>query len=381
MKAWLKSLFVLSSVLVLILSGCGAKTASPSGEPTGAASVSPAGSAQTEAPTPSATPGKKLTIVATFYPMVEFSKQVAGELGDVTALVPNGVEPHDWEPSAKDMALIQGADVFVYNGIVEGWAEKALSSASNDKRIVIEASHGLELVEGEVHDHDHGHEGEEAGHEGDEHSHEGEEAGHEGDEHSPESEKTGREAEKGHEEEEHDHEHGLDPHVWLSPVLAQKQVAAIADAFGQADPVNKERYRANADAFVGKLKELDQAYREGLAAVKRKEFVTQHAAFGYLAKEYGLTQVPISGLSPEQEPSPAEMAEVVKFAKEHEVKTIFFETLVDPKIAETIAREVKAKTAVLNPLEGLTQEDLAKGFDYITVMKQNLEALVTALNQ
>jgi zinc transport system substrate-binding protein len=368
-------------MFVLIVSGCGAKTASPGGEATGAASASPAGSAPAEAPTPSATPGKKLTIVATFYPMVEFSKQVAGDLGDVTALVPTGVEPHDWEPSAKDMALIQGADVFVYNGIVEGWAEKALSSASNDKRIVIEASHGLELVEGEAHDHDHGHEGDEAGHEGDEHSHEGEEAGHEGDEHGHEGEEAGYEGENGHEEHDHDHGHGLDPHVWLSPVLAQKQVTAIADAFGQADPVNKEQYRANADAFIGKLKELDQAYRDGLAAVKRKEFVTQHAAFGYLAKEYGLTQVPISGLSPEQEPSPAEMAEVVKFAKTHEVKTIFFETLVDPKIAETIAREVKAKTAVLNPLEGLTQEDLGKGLDYIAMMKQNLEALVTALNE
>lgn len=361
MKAWLKMFFVLSSVFVLIVSGCGAKTASPGGEPSGAASTSPAGAAQTEAPTPSAAPGKKLTIVATFYPMVEFSKQVAGDLGDVTALVPTGVEPHDWEPSAKDMALIQGADVFVYNGIVEGWAEKALSSAGNDNRIAVEASHGLDLVEGEAHDHEHGHEGEEAGHESDGHGHEGEEAGHEGDEHG--------------------HEHGLDPHVWLSPVLAQKQVAAIADAFGQADPANKEQYHTNAEAYIGKLKELDQAYRDGLAAVKRKEFVTQHAAFGYLAKEYGLTQVPISGLSPEQEPSPAEMAEVVKFAKAHEVKTIFFETLVDPKIAETIAREVKAKTAVLNPLEGLTQEDLGKGLDYIAVMKQNLEALITALNE
>jgi len=368
-KAWLKSIFVLSSVFVLIVSGCGSKTATPGGEATGAASASPTVSAQVEEPTPSAAPGKRLAIVATFYPMVEFSKQVAGDLGDVTALVPTGVEPHDWEPSAKDMALIQGADVFVYNGIVEEWAEQALSSAGNDKRVVVEASHGLELVEGEAHSHDHGHEGEEAEHEGDEHGHEGEEAGHEGEEH-------GHEGEEGH-----DHEHGLDPHVWLSPVLAQKQVAAIAAAFGQADPANKEQYQANADAFIHKLQELDQAYREGLATVKRKEFVTQHAAFGYLAKEYGLTQVPISGLSPEQEPSPAEMAEVVEFAKEHDVKTIFFETLVDPKIAETIANEVKAKTAVLNPLEGLTQEDLAKGIDYVAVMKQNLEALVAALNE
>ncbi|MCF2940321.1 metal ABC transporter substrate-binding protein [Paenibacillus alkaliterrae] len=290
----------------------------------------------------------KIKVVASFYPMYEFSKQVGGEYADVVALVPAGVEPHDWEPSAKDMADIKDADVFVYNGMVEGWAEQSLESAPNDKRIVVEAIKGIELMEGE-----------------DEHEHEGEEH-----------------AEEEHEEEGHeDEEHGLDPHVWLSPVLAQQEVRNIQEAFEKADPEHKEEYKKNADAFIEKLKTLDESYKSELQDVKRNEFITQHAAFGYLAKEYGLIQVPIAGLSPEQEPSPEQMAEVVEFAKEHDVKIIFFETLVDPKIAQTIADEISAQTAVLNPIEGLTEEEIKDNVDYITIMERNLEGLKKALSE
>ncbi|TBL70114.1 zinc ABC transporter substrate-binding protein [Paenibacillus thalictri] len=289
---------------------------------------------------------KKLKVVATFYPMVEFSKQVAGDRAEVIGLIPAGAEPHDWEPSAKDMVQLKEADVFVYNGIVEGWAEKALQSAANDKRLAVEASKGLDLIEGsedEDEDEDHDHKAD--------HNHE---AGH---------------------------DHALDPHVWLDPALAQKEVAAIQAAFEKADPAGKDEYKKNAEAYIAKLKDLDAAFKKDLSGVKHKEFVTQHAAFGYLAKNYGLTQVPIAGLSPEQEPSPDKMAGIVKFAKEKQVKTIFFETLVDPKIAQTIAKEIGAKTAVLNPLEGLTDEDKKNNLDYIGIMKNNLEALKKALNE
>jgi len=292
----------------------------------------------------------KLKVVATFYPMVEFAKQVAGSHAEVVGLIPSGAEPHDWEPSPKDIATIQGADVFVYNGIVEGWAEKTLKSAKSDKRIDVEASQGIELMEG-GHDHEH------------EHEH-GEEDGH-----------------HGAEEHEDEDEHGLDPHVWLDPALAQQEVRNIEAALTQADPAHKNEYRANADAFVKKLLALDEKFRKELDGATRKEFVTQHAAFGYLAKAYGLTQIPIAGLSPDQEPSPQEMAEVVAFAKEHGVRTIFFETMVDPKVAQTIADEIGAKTDVLNPLEGLTDEEAASGLDYIDVMTNNLAALAKALKE
>lgn len=323
MKVWSSKIFLISAVTALLLAGCGDEGINNS-------------SGESEAS------GKKLKVVTSFYPMYEFSKQVAGEYADVIGLIPAGVEPHDWEPSAKDMAEIKEADVFVYNGLVEGWAEQALESAPNDKRIVVEASGGIQLMESE----EHGHE------------------------------------EEGHEEEEHEEEGGsLDPHIWLSPVLAQQEVLAIQEAFEKADPANKDAYKANADAYISKLKELDNAFKSGLQGVKHTEFVTQHAAFGYLAKEYGLTQVPIAGLSPEQEPSPEQMAEVVAFAKEHKIKTILFETLVDPKIAQTIADEIGAKTDVLNPIEGLTDEDKKDNLDYIGIMTKNLEALKKALNE
>ncbi|URJ45698.1 metal ABC transporter substrate-binding protein [Paenibacillus polymyxa] len=328
MNIWFKKSFVLSAGLALILSGCGAKSDNTA---TNASQTEP-NTAQT---------ADKLNVVTTFYPMYEFTKQVAGDHANVTALIPAGAEPHDWEPSAKDMAQVKDADVFVYNGIVEGWAEQALSSASNDKRVVVEASKGLNLMEGTAEE-------------------EGEEA---------------------HAEEGHDHDHVLDPHVWLNPVLAQKEVESIEAGLVAADPANKADYEKNADAYIAKLKELDTEFKTGLKDVKRKDFITQHAAFGYLAEQYGLTQVPIAGLSPEQEPTPNKLAGIIKFAKENNVKTIFFETLVDPKVAETVATEIGSKTDVLNPLEGLTDEDKQKNLDYLGVMKNNLEALKKALNE
>ncbi|TXK74688.1 metal ABC transporter substrate-binding protein [Paenibacillus sp. N3.4] len=307
-QTWIAKSLALTAVSAVILSGCGSVTSSSNG---------------------------KLNVVTTFYPMYEFTKQVAGDHADVIALIPPGAEPHDWEPSAKDMKKLKEAKLFVYNGIVEGWAEKALKSAGNDKRVVVEASKGIELMEG-----------------------------------LPEE---GDQANKN--------EKVLDPHVWLDPVLAQKEVEAIQAGLAQADPDHKDDYRKNADAYIVKLKALDESFKAGLKNVKRKEFVTQHAAFGYLAKDYGLTQVPIAGLSPEEEPAPDKMADIIKFAKENKVKTIFFETLVDPKVANTIAKEIGAKTDVLNPLEGLTDEDKKNKLDYLGIMTNNLEALKKALNE
>jgi zinc transport system substrate-binding protein len=332
MKTWIQKSLVLSAASALVLAGCSANSTK---ELSASASITPTTQVEKDS-------SKKIKIVTTFYPMYEFSKQVAGEYADVIALIPTGVEPHDWEPSAKDIVQVKDADVFVYNGIVEGWVPKALESAANSKRVVVEASKAVELMEG-----------------------------------LPEEEE--HEAEKEHKDEHK--ESGLDPHVWLDPVLAQKEVASIQAALEKADPAHKDDYKKNADAYIAKLKELDGLFKSGLKDAKRKDFITQHAAFAYLAKEYGLTQVPISGLSPEEEPSADKMVEVVKFAKENKVKTIFFETLVDPKIASTIAKEVGAKTDVLNPLEGLTDEDKKNNLDYIGVMKKNLEALKKGLNE
>lgn len=386
MKSWHKGMAGIA-IAALLVAGCG-----QSKENNSASGSQASGTTASEATASSGSSNpKKLQIVASFYPMAEFARQVAGEYADVVSLIPSGTEPHDWEPTPKDAASIQEADVFVYNGIVEGWAEKTLESVKNDKRIDVKAIEGIDLIEGtHDHGHEHGHEEDEHDHEhGDEVAHEDEHAHEEEHEHEGEdvqAEEHEHEDEHAHEGEsetaehdEHEHSQELDPHVWLDPTLAQQQVRNIQAALEQADPEHKDNYRENAEAYIAKLQELDRKFKDELNGATRKEFVTQHAAFGYLAKAYGLTQIPISGLSPEQEPSPEQMAKVVELAKEHGVKTIFFETLVDPKVAQAIADEIGAATDVLNPLEGLTEEDIAAGLDYLGIMSNNLTALAKSL--
>jgi len=319
MKQWKSWAVVSLAAASLMLAGCGeeAQTSEAGGEP------------------------GKMKVVTTFYPMYEFSKQIAGDHADVEVLVPAGTEPHDWEPTAKDIAEINKANVFVYNGAgFEAWVDEVLHGVKADSVKVVEATKGVELMEG-----------------GDAHE------GH------------------GHEHEQKHEGEVLDPHIWLDPVLVQQEVKNIADALIAADPAHAEDYKKNRDAYLGKLQELHKEYEAALSNVKSKELVTSHTAFAYLAKRYGLMQEPIGGLSPEQEPSAAEMKDIIQFAKEHDVKTIFFETLASPKVAEAVAREIGAKTAVLNPLEGLTEEEKAQGLDYISVMKKNLEELKKALSE
>ncbi|MCT1403007.1 metal ABC transporter substrate-binding protein [Paenibacillus sp. p3-SID867] len=396
-KSYKRILAAFSLSAALAVAGCG--SAKPS-ESNGSMNTTDSQVTDTSTAT-------KLKIKTSFYPMYEFTRQVAGDLADVENLVPAGVEPHDWEPTPQDMAGIADADVIVYNGAgMESWIDQVLDSVKDRDLKIIEASQGIGIMEGEGHSHahDHGTEGEHShedehshdhGTEG-EHSHEEEHAhdhGSEG-EHSHEEEHAhdhGTEGEHSHEDEHahdhgeeggHHHDHGgLDPHVWLSPALAIQQVRNIEQGLAEADPEHKDAYKANADAYVSKLEALDQEFNEGLKDSKRKDFITQHAAFGYLAHEYGLTQVPIAGLSPDQEPSASQMAKIIEFAKENNVKTIFFETLVASNVAETIATEIGASTAVLNPIEGLTEEDIAKELDYIAIMHQNLQALQAALNE
>jgi zinc transport system substrate-binding protein len=162
--------------------------------------------------------------------------------------------------------------------------------------------------------------------------------------------------------------HGNDPHVWLDPLL----FARIGTKIGAA-------LRRPSSGFVADMRKLDEAYRSGLRDCKRREIVTSHAAFGYLAARYGLEQVAITGLAPESEPSPQQLAHVVEVVRRTHATTVFFETLVSPRLAETVAREVGARTAVLDPIEGLTPDEQKRGDDYLTLMRGNLVALRKAL--
>ncbi|MDR6997746.1 metal ABC transporter substrate-binding protein [Neobacillus niacini] len=273
---------------------------------------------------------KKLQIVTTFYPMYYFAQKVAGDSANVDLLIPNGVEPHDWEPSTKDMEKIQNADIFIYNSrYFETWVDKVLSSIDQSNLKIVEASKGIKLINGISEE--------------------------EGNQKASSSSK--------------------DPHVWLSPVLAEQEVDNITQVLEQKDPKNKEQYEKNASAFKSQLVDLDHLYKDTIDKAKKKEFVTQHAAFGYLAKQYGLTQIPIAGLSPDVEPSLGKLQELADLTKKKNIKIIYFEGLTSSKVAQTLANEIGAKTEVLNPLEGLTKDEQEKGLDYIGVMKNNLEAL------
>ncbi|MBP1047176.1 zinc ABC transporter substrate-binding protein [Enterococcus sp. BWM-S5] len=276
-----------------------------------------------------------IKVMTTFYPMYNFTEQVVGDEGTVELLIPSGTDAHDFEPSAKDIAKISDSDVFVYNSTeFETWADDILANVDQEQVKVIEASQNIELMEGDAHDH-----------------------------------------EDDEDHADHDHSHDVDPHVWLDPVLAQKEVEEIRDGLIEKYPDKKEAFEKNAAAYIEKLQELDTEYKEAFANAENKTFVTQHAAFGYLANQYGLTQESISGISPDQEPSPSRLAQLKEFIDEHHVSVIYFEATASSKVAETLAKETGVELSVLQTLESLTEDEQKAGKDYISVMQENLEAL------
>ncbi|MCC9152337.1 zinc ABC transporter substrate-binding protein [Streptomyces parvulus] len=285
----------------------------------------------------------KLDVVASFYPMQYLAEEIGGDHVNVTTLTEPGQEPHDLELSARQTAQMGEADAVLYLKSLQPTVDEAV--AQSDVKTKIDAA-GLTKLEdhGSV-EHDHGAEG------------------HSGEEH----------AEEGHSEEGH----ALDPHVWLDPVKYAEIAEGVAKSFEKADPDHADAYRANADALAKKLGDLDTAFKDGLADTGSKVFFTNHAAFGYLAERYGLTQEAINGLDPESEPSPARIKELQEEARADGVTTVFYETLVSDKTARTLAKDAGLKTDVLDPLEGIT--DKSKGDDYVGVMEANLKALQAAL--
>ena len=281
----------------------------------------------------------RLRVLTSFYPMYDFACKIGGDCIDVTNMVPSGTEPHDWEPSTNDLKNLEKADVFIYNGAdMEPWADDLLVSRSDTLRVV-EASENVELRT------------------------------------------TDGEHEHAHEHEDADHHHGdFDPHVWLDPENAKIEMEAIRDALCAADPENSTVFQSNYEKYAAELDALDAEFREKLAPLPNRTIVVAHEAFGYLCDAYGLTQVGIEGLSPDSEPDPGRMAEVIDFVREHSISTIFFEELVSPKVAEAIASETGAQAKMLSPLEGLSDEQAAAGADYLSVMHDNLAALMEALN-
>ena len=274
-------------------------------------------------------------LVASFYPLQFVTQRIAGDRAEVRSLTPPGAEPHDLELAPKDIAAVGEADLVVYLRNFQPSVDEAVSDEAADAGLDVAPAARLDLTATD--------------------EHEGEEAAAAGD---VEPEGPGR-----------------DPHFWLDPTRLATVAEQTAVKLGEADPAHKADFTARAAALSTELKTLDGEFTSGLKTCERHELVTSHTAFHYLADRYGLTQIGITGIDPESEPSPQRLAAVAEEAKEHGATTIFFETLVSPKVAETLAREVGAQTAVLDPLEGLTDENA----DYFSVMRANLTALTTAL--
>ncbi len=279
---------------------------------------------------PAAAPaGGKLKVYTTVFPLYDFARNVGGDRVEVANLMPPGADPHHWEPTPGDLVKVQRSDVFVYCGAgLEHWAENILKTAGPGKPVVVDSSKGVRVLSG-----GHGH----------------------GDGHG-----------------------GADPHIWLDPVNAVIMVDNILAGLVRADPAGRDYYTAAAGSYKARLEDLDRRYREGLATAKVKQFVVSHDAFGYLAKRYGLEQVPIRGVLADTEPGPARMAEIVDIVRKRGIKYIFTESMTSPRVSEAIARETGAGVLSINHIGALSEKEWSEGKSYLSLMEENLEKLIKA---
>jgi Periplasmic solute binding protein family. len=263
-----------------------------------------------------------MVIYASFYPLYDLTKKISGDKATVQNIIPPGVEPHDWEPTTRQIADIEGASLVVYLGLgMDSWISKVESSVSGPK--FVNVSNGIDII------------------------------------------KVGN---------------AVNPHVWLSPKEAQILAKNIKDALVNADNKNAKYYEDNFNTLSNTLKQLDSEYTERLKNTKTKTFIVYHSAFDYVARDYSLNQVSIVGMSDEAEASPAKVAEIIQLIKRENINYIFTEPLTSPKPIQSIASETGAKVLPLNTIEGLTKDEMNKGYDYISLMRQNLDNLQKALN-
>lgn len=269
----------------------------------------------------------KLKVVASFYPVYDFARNVGGDRVEITTLIPQGIEPHEFEPSPSAIKTISEADVFIYNGAgMEVWVPDLLENVKNNAIVIVDTGKGVQLIP----------------------------SGSRGSETS-------------------------DPHIWLNPVNAKIQVGNIRDAFILADPDGREYYEANAQAYIAKLDALESKFRVTISKCRKKDILITHATLAYLCSEYGCRQIPITGINPEAEPSPADVVSIIRQAKENNVSAVFSESMLNPNTAETIAKEINGRVMVFNSVHGLTAQEELDGEDYISLMESNLRNIGIAL--
>jgi len=263
----------------------------------------------------------KLKVVSSFFPIGEFVKKIGGNFIESSLLIPVGIEPHDFEPTINQIQSVNSAEVLVYNGLgIESWIDKISIPHK------IQASAGLNVSY---------------------------------------YDKTNR---------------TIDPHVWLDPVLAKKEVENIRDGLIVIDPNNRDKYLSNAKNFSRPAYSLDKAIRTDLQSCKKKDFISFHNSFSYFAKRYGLNQHSISNAGPEAEITPKPLADIINTAKNLQLHVIYSEELIDPRYASAVAQELEnGKVLVLSPIEGLTKNEQASGVGYIDKMHENIKNLMEGL--
>ena len=279
---------------------------------------------------------KKIRVVTSVFPLLEFAGAVSGERGEVSLLLPPGAEIHTWQPRPSDIIRLSSADLFIYIGAdLEPWLHDLLKSVRNPNLRVLEASRGIPLIdeEGIVHN-------------------------------------------------AHEQKHGAhDPHIWLDFKNDQRIVDKIAAVLSEMDPEGSSVFERNAFIYKEKLQRLDQKFKDGLMdCVHRTIILAGHGAFDYLARSYNLRQISLYGLSPDSRPTAKKLIEVVELAKKYRIKVIFFEIRVRDELAKVLAGEVGARTLVLNPGANLTKEQLKSGKTFFDIMEANLENLKDGLD-
>jgi len=278
-----------------------------------------------------------LKVVATIFPLYDWAKQIGGDKVDVSLLLPPGIEAHGFSPTPKDILRIREADVFLWTGpAMEPWVHDILQGLDDDHPLVVNTTHGI-LPDDEKHDHLPG--------------------------------------------ETCEHDHGVDPHVWLDPLQAQQMVGSIVAALSETDKANSALYSANGEEYAKKLEELHEDISAILPFCTHSTIICGgHFAFGHFAERYGLAHAsPYKGFSPDAVPTPKAVADLVKMMKETGRTTIFYEELIDPKVARVIAEETGAKLLLLHGAHNVSAEELESGLTYLEIMRGNLDRLKEGL--
>ncbi|MFQ5763185.1 MAG: metal ABC transporter substrate-binding protein [Candidatus Bathyarchaeia archaeon] len=260
-------------------------------------------------------PTGKVRVAATVFPLYDFARNVGGDTVDVKLLIPPGQDFHDWEPTPSTMRIITESKVLLYNGMgLDPWVEAAVETAGDSGLIVVRATEGVYAMDD-------------------------------------------------------------NPHVWLDPANARRQVELIRDALVTADPANRELYEKNAEAYSASLKELDREISTELGKFTRREFIVFHNSFIYFAEKYELEQYTITGGDPEREPTAQDIIQLIQLARTKAVTAIYREPMQDERLVQAVAEHIGGRVLTLNPMDGVTPEDFNQGVGYLSIMRQNVRSL------